>query len=225
MNYLIGDSRVRGVKQFLSTVHVNEVCTRPGGKIEQMYQLVDELTYLHHGINNERAHFYIWVGICNLTKREKGMGYEEVIFSSEAAVISRVRWVEELSKLAKYIRNQYGSPIFVPIYPMELSKWNYHRLNSNKTKFLLHTEKYTEMQKDLEIEVNFFNKQIVALKNENGVRTPMVNKDFFHSRGKGRTTPRYGELPDGCHASSSLNGKFKKSIMNAINKNSNLQRS
>ena len=225
MNYLIGDSRVRGVKEFLSTVHVNEVRTRPGGKFEHMYQLVDELTYLHHGIDNERAHFYIWVGICNLTKRIKGNGYEEVICSLDSAVTNRVHCQEELYKLANHIKNQYGTPIFLPIYPMELSKWNQHRLTTNRTRVLMYSEKYAEMQKKLENEVTILNKQIIELNSNNGVRTPMIHKDFSHSRGKGRATPRYGELADGCHASSLLNAKFKKSLMNAITKNSNILRS
>lgn len=224
MNLMVGDSRVRGFKKVLSTLEVADVWSRSGGKIEHMADLIEDLTILHHGEHNEKAHFYIWVGICNLTKKLKGRDYEEVIFSKEEALANRDRWCTDLRNLTSLTKKQYATPIFCPLYPMDLAKWNQTRLASKKTKTLKHSGHYDIMQKNLEDEVAIFNKFVINLNLENGVKTPMVHNDFFHSRGKGRVTPRYGELKDGCHPSIMLKGRFKKSILMAMSKNRRLHR-
>jgi hypothetical protein len=221
MNHVIGDSRVRGLKGLLSNIVVSEVWSRPGGKVEDMAGMVDDLTILHQGEEASRSHFYIWVGICNLTKRvkHKAKKYEEVIFSKEDAGKNRQKIFDEIHKLSKHTFMQYAAPVFCPIISMNLKVWNEFRLATSKTCELRYKDQYQKMQEDLENEVVLFNKFIIHLNVDNGVVSPMFNNDFLHCRGKGRVTPKYGELVDGCHPSGKLLLKFKKSLIKAIESN------
>jgi hypothetical protein len=225
MNHIIGDSRVRGLKMILSGVEVSEIWSRPGGKIEHMKRMVDDIIILHQGEENARTHIYIWVGICNITKRIKEKKYEEVIFSKAAANKEREDLFVELQQLSTHIYQQYAAPIFCPIIAMDLRQWNEHRLASKKTTVLKYADQYSIMQKDLEHEVAVFNQHLIKMNVENGLTTPMINQDFLHSRGKGRVTPRYRELVDGCHPSGPLLMRFKKSITKAMKKNKSILRS
>ena len=219
MNYLIGDSRVRGFKNILSKSLVEEVWAKPGGKLSAMEEMINDLNILHHGESNTRSHFYIWVGICNLTKRIREGGYEEVIFSKQEMDEQRQSLYSQLESMATFVFNNYGSPIFCPIFPMHLHTWNCHRLKTRKTTKLMHRDNYAEMQEGLEQEVLLFNNRLIQINKENGMSTPMFNNDFIHSRGKGRVSPRYKELTDGCHPDEILLIRFKKSIMASINAN------
>jgi hypothetical protein len=219
MNHVIGDSRVKGLKGMLSGVDVSEIWSRPGGKIEHMKKMVDDITILHQGEDNARTHIYLWVGICNLTTRLKEKNYEEVIFSKSAADKERADLYAKLQQLSTHIYQQYAAPIFCPVIAMNLRQWNEHRLTTRKTSALKYADQYGSMQKDLENEVALFNQQFIKIYVENGLTTPMINQDFLHSRGKGRVTPRYRELVDGCHPSGPLLMKFRTSITKAMKKN------
>jgi len=217
---MIGDSRVRGLKELISSSDVSDIWLRPGGRVEDMSKFVDDLTILHQGEDNSRAHFYVWVGICNLTKRLRHSRYEEVIFSKEDADKNREHLRAKIELLAKHIVEQYAAPIFCPIFPMNLKNWNEHRLAQKKTSELRFKEKYNQMQIQLENEVVLFNKFLIHLNVENNLLTPMFNNDFLHNRGKGRVTARYNDLVDGCHPGGKLVLKFKKSFLKALEGNS-----
>ena len=224
MNYLIGDSRVGGFKNKLSKFEVEDVWFKPGGRFENMNELVLDLTILHHGEDNQRAHFYIWAGICNLTKKLRGDWYEEVIFSTEEAENKRHELHSKIEQLSRTVTNQYAFPIFCPIIPMEIKTWNEHRMSVGRTNRLVFHEEYKEMQKSLEEEVTILNNHLIKINNENGMATPMLHNDFLHNRGKGRVSPRYKDLSDGCHATDPLIKRFKKSLLAAIETNKKLQR-
>ena len=120
MNFIVGDSRAKILKDVMGNLVVEEVWARPGGKIVHMEKMVNDLTYLHHGESNEKSHFYIWVGICDITTRLRDYKskYEEVIVDIEEIELKRARMLEDLRKLASTTINQYGKPIFCPIIPM-----------------------------------------------------------------------------------------------------------
>ena len=221
MNFIVGDSRAKILKDVMGNLVVEEVWARPGGKIVHMEKMVNDLTYLHHGESNEKSHFYIWVGICDITTRLRDYKskYEEVIVDIEEIELKRARMLEDLRKLTSTTINQYGKPIFCPIIPMNISAWNHHRKSCNKTTKLEYQKDYAHMQKILENEVSKFNEIIIEINKSNNVVTPMINKDFLHNRGKGRATPMYWELVDGCHPSKNITTKFRKSLKAAIRAN------
>jgi hypothetical protein len=226
MNIFIGDSRVRGFKEVLSNVEIADVWARPGGKVSDMFKLVDDLTVLHQGEENSRTHFYIWVGICNLTKKitDKNTQYEEVLFDGNDLEKQREKLYDEFYKLSSHVFKQFGAPIFCPIFPMNIKQWNEHRLCQSKTSNLQFSHNYDQMQIDLEREVVLLNTFLIHLNVENSMSTPMFNNDFLHSRGKGRLTARYGDLTDGCHPNIKLILKFKKSFMKSVEYNSKINR-
>ena len=64
---------------------------------------------------------------------------------------------------------------------------------------LLHMDKYAEMQEGLEQEVSLFNNSLYQI-NLRKMGCPLHRSiTISHSRGKGRVSPRYKELIDGCH--------------------------
>ena len=225
MNYLIGDSRVRGFRNLLPKSLVEEVWAKPGGKILDMEEMINDLTILHHGETNVRSHFYIWVGICNLTKRLRERGYEEVIFCKQDFGEQSCVLYSQIESIATSVFSNYGVPIFCPIIPMHLETWNNHRLDMGKTTKLLQCENYAQMQEGLEQEVVIFNNRLIQLNKENGFATPMIYNDFAHSRGKGRVTLRYKDLVDGCHPNDALLQRFKKSLTASIRVNKDHHRS
>ena len=227
MNFIIGDSRVRGLKDTVSNLQFTEVWSRPGAKISDVFEMVEGVTVLHHGAENSRSHIYIIVGICNLTDRLKDhrKKYEEVIFNKIKYYESKEKIKNELIELAKYAIKQYSAVIFCTIYPMNLSTWNHHRLKSRRTSYLQFESQYSEMQSDLEKAVCDFNQFIIKMNAETGLATPMLNRDFLRNRSKGRKEPRYCDLHDGCHPNVALNEKFKVTLNAACKRNEKKMRS
>ena len=114
MNYLVGDSRVRGLRECVSRLDFSDIWSSPGARVQNMFKLVDDLTILHHGESNTKAHFYFYVGICDITERLRGPNYEEVIFNSTQFQDRKLQLYQEIDRLANATRNQYAMPIFAP---------------------------------------------------------------------------------------------------------------
>lgn len=226
MNFIIGDSRVRGLKDIVPNLIYTEVWSRPGARVENLFEMVEGVTILHHGVENARSHIYVSIGICNLTERLKGSRpkYEEVVFNKTKFNEYKVKLYNEMLSLTKYAKSQYSVVIFCTIYPLNLSIWNHHRLNTKRTSYLKFEAEYSQMQFDLEEAVSEFNKFIIKINSETGLSTPMLGRDFFRNRGKGRKEPRFSDLVDGCHPNGSLNNKFKTTLESARKKNSSKMR-
>lgn len=222
MNHIIGDSRVKGLKDIKLTLDVTEVCSKPGARIADLLDTVDYLTILHHGLENARTHFYVWVGICDITVRLRKGNYQEVIFK-ELDAHRRSKIFKDLDTLESKIKNEYGVPIFCPIIPLSLSVWNQTLIKHHKTSHLDHSSQYHSMQTKLEQEVITFNDYIIKKNMINNIRTPMLSQDFTHNRGKSKgqikAYYKYSNLVDGCHPDKKISSKFTKSIIQAIKKN------
>ena len=224
MNYIIGDSRVRGFRGMIPNLDFQDIWARPGGHVRDMFELIDDLTILHHGEENSRAHFYISVGICDLTERLRGVNYDEVIFDKHQFLTRKGNLYNEFENLATAVTNQYAKPVFCTILPLSLSVWNTHRLTTNKTSHLVHAHEYPQMQKDLETEIGHLNNFLIGLNIRIGMSTPMMFRDIQHNRGRGRKITKYCELVDGCHPNRLLLDKCKRSLMTAYSKNKRINR-
>ena len=224
MNYLVGDSRVRGFRDIVPRFEFPDVWSRPGGHIRDMLEWVDDLTILHHGEENTKAHFYFAIGICDVTERLRGHNYDEVIFNNQLYQDRKPSIFREINDLILATRNQYAMPIFCTIPPLSLQKWNHHRLATNKTSHLVHINAYSQMQIDLENALTELNNHLTNINIGNGFATPMMHRDIEHNRGKGKKVVNYKTLIDGCHFSNSLLLKCKKTLMVAYTKNRNRQR-
>lgn len=199
---------------------VTNVWSKPGAHFSHMHELVDDLTILHHDDmpKSSRNHFYISCGICDLTTRNRGHKYEEVVFHSlgegERADLHKI-----IEDVAKHTRNQYGLPIFCTVYPMSLREWNATLLRTRKTDTLKFKDSYANMQQLLERELEQLNDSLININLSNGVTTPMLHKNIIHNRGNSQIKYRYNTLSDGCHPSASLINKCRKSLNQAIVKN------
>ena len=211
MNVLIGDSRALGIKrsQFSGRLReVEDIWGRGGGKYNTCTKMVERnLIYHHPPLTNEKTHFYILAGICNLTTLLREGNYEEVIFESENVEKTK----NEILALNSSILNQGALPVFCTIVTMNLKAWNELRLRQRKTNTLQFTDNYENMQKELESAIMVLNEFIVEINLRNRVATPLIHTSVYR-RKHGKTYALYKNLSDGCHPNNETYGKMVLSL-------------
>ena len=104
MNTLIGDSRVRGLREGNLQNLLAEAITVPGAKICVLEEQVLNIMQIHHDDDpyDGKLHVYLSAGICNLTQRIKNSNYQEVIFdlaNSESIINETIRQLSDMSSL------------------------------------------------------------------------------------------------------------------------------
>ena len=214
MNSIIGDSRVSYIKTHRSLfkkVEVEDVWSRPGGRLEHCVDMIEEnLQYHHPPLTPGMNHYYILSGICDVTTK---LASQEVIFNYDDLLINELK--AKLDNVNIRIVKQGVLPVFCTIIPMHLETWNKTRLAQGKTMKLIHMEKYPQMQKDLETALDELNHHIIKINSLKSLATPLThtsllkrqNKVYYHL---------YGLLPDGCHPSEKATERIIKTINNAV---------
>ena len=226
MNAIFGDSRVGSLKRHRSKhsfkLEVEDIWAKGGAKLFDMQKFVSKHIVLHHPpITPGKTHYYIGVGICDLTTKLSIFenNYQEVI-----CVENKTNsFSAELDELNKKILRENGVPVFMTIYPMCLMTWNTLRLNQNKTSELNYRNEYSQMQRNLEQAVIECNNHIIETNKNNKVHTPMVHLNMLRNR-KNKKYYLYKMLEDGCHPSEYLIDEIIKSIDRAMALNNNLHR-
>jgi lysophospholipase L1-like esterase len=218
---LIGDSRVKGFKEHALTYKLSDNWSKPGARINQMEDLIRDCIIMHHGEDSYKnsLHIYISAGICDITKRLKGKGYEEVIVNLNEIESTKCKIIRSLNDIQKFTLNEGATPIFTTIYPMSLHDWNNNRLCQRKTTNLQHVELYPKMQTKMEEMIREVNTHIININVNIGVATPLIHKHLVHNRGKGNSSYKFNMLNDGCHPNQTLKIKIANSIAVAIKKN------
>ena len=222
MNVIIGDSRVSGLhkaRHQIKLKEVEDIWGRPGGGYNHCTDLVhDNIIYHHPPLTNEKCHYYILAGICDLTLKLNGNKYQEVIFrDNEGALCQLIK--DRITQLEQYVLREGGIPVFCTILSMNLKTWNHHRLTQNKTKWLKYSSNYEEMQIKLEETISSLNRFIVETNNNNGMATPSIHTAITRRR-HGKTFTLFKNLPDGCHPDLPTMQKIALSINKAIALNS-----
>ena len=221
MNVILGDSRASSLNRARLCIKLNEVediWGRPGGGYSTCLTLVDDnIIYHHPPLTNEKCHFYILAGICDLTHKATGKNYQEIIFGDDDSTLVQTL-MSKISHLEQYVLRQGAIPVFCTILPMNLKAWNNHRLSRKKTKYLKHQENYETMQLRLEECIGVVNRFIVQTNDSNGMATPLAHTAITRRR-HGKTFTLYKNLPDGCHPDISTSQKIALSIKKAISLN------
>jgi hypothetical protein len=152
MNVLIGDSRVLSIKKS-PVAHklseVEDIWGKPGCTIRQCASLVEDNIIFHHPpIVQGYNHYYINVGICDITNRLRSKGYEEVIFNNDTTQAQMV--MNDLDKLSQNVWDMGAMSVFCTIPTMHLQTWNEVRLKQKKTTTLNYQDQYSRMQTELD---------------------------------------------------------------------------
>ena len=104
------------------------------------------------------------------------------------------------------------------VAPMDMGKWNEHRLKARKTLSLSHQQEYPVMQKSLENAIITINNYIIEININNNMVTPFVADTVLTKKGS-RNKKHYENLPDGLHADDDLKEQWGKIIQARIDQN------
>ena len=131
--------------------------------------------------------------------KDRKYRYQEVIFTDTPN-----KKCQEL--ISKYLDARHriiekgAIPVFSTITTMSLHDWNCERFDQRKTKFLIHSPYYNDMQHFLNQTLDLINTQIFVINNENMVETPHFAGSVRTKRGEGQGfRSRYYRLADGVH--------------------------
>ena len=187
-----------------------------GGKTDQIKQeAIQKIKYYKKKYRT--IHAYFLVGIPDITHRVKENDYEEVTM------------VEDIEKLAKDIKKKFldlaqetkeiGSQVCIcTVPPMDLEKWNQHRLDKKKTKKLVHKQNYPKMQNTLEDVIIEINKLIVEININNNMITPFICDTIMFKTGSSLKR-KYQKFPDGLHPGTQAYQEWGKILANRIDTN------
>jgi hypothetical protein len=222
MNVIIGSSHSSGLGEIplLRDNQTVEVWSRPGRKYEHMKELVDNHNIYNHGgpaIMNGETHFYIVAGLCNVTTKvtDRRNNYSEIIFSGHTStVLENAKF--QILNLQKYILDQSSTPIFSTIVPSHIETQNSKCFDKNKTRYLLHSHEYHQMQDNEMSVIKKLNQFILTLNKELGLTTPFLHRSVMHNSHQHQQYFQFRKLPDGCHASLKINNIWAKEITHAI---------
>ena len=103
-------------------------------------------------------HCYFLVGIPDLTLRVRGDGCEETTMGDMLQCVNKVN--ELLLDLTETVKRLNCKVCVCTVAPMDIGKWNEHRLKAKKTLSLSHQQEYPVMQNSLENAIITINKYI-----------------------------------------------------------------
>ena len=131
--------------------------------------------------------------------KDRKYRYQEVIFTDTPNKKSQELISTYLD--ARYrIREKGAIPVFSTITTMNIYDWNCERFDQRKTKFLIHSPYYSDMQYFLNETLDLVNAQIFVMNNLNMVETPHFAGSVRTKRGEGQGyRSRYYRLADGVH--------------------------
>ena len=162
-------------------------------------------------------HVYFLVGIPDITHRMVGYAYEEVTFTDiPEQKIKQVK--QNFLDLTECIKKDGCKVCICTVPPMHLEKWNHHRLILRNTSRLIHKEKYSRMQNDLEKSIIRINKYIIELNISNQMITPFISDTILKKTKKGLKR-LYSKFPDGLHPGDDTYAKWGELISARIDLN------
>ena len=104
MDIIIGSSRAKYLGQDNKTLNVS-TWYKSGGKIKDMYELVDQHLFYNPISNSEKTHMYIVCGICDITqiKKDYCKHYREIIYNYDPDT-NIIRMKDDFNSLTNYIK-------------------------------------------------------------------------------------------------------------------------
>ena len=173
-------------------------------------------------------HVYFCCGINDVTDLlvSKEVKYKEcvMLFSAET-IFEKVSIL--INDCRQAIIKRGAVPIFATIPKMNLADYNNHLLYKAKfykrTKFVVHSEFYPDMQTRLNQAIDKINNYICETNRKLEVSIPFLHTTIMKRCGSKKTKVYYKYLwdllHDGLHAGDELNGKWAETLCIAIGKN------
>ena len=202
MDLVMATSRGKGLAPLLrnDSLKIPIIVEPHGGAfIEDLTNMAVDIIDRSH-FKPKDIHVYYIAGLPDITVKEKGPHYQEVIFNeSPEEATSRVSGI--IANAEQAIKDMGAVPCFSTIAPMSLRSWNNFCLDNHRTSHLLHFRHYPDMQ-DLLIEATIaINQYIFSVNISNNMMTPRLGETILHKQNSHKKHRiRYGRLDkDGVH--------------------------
>ena len=118
------------------------------------------------------------MGIPDITTIVKRGAYQEAIIVPSKDELN-MTFNEKILDLTSVVKKAANRVCVCTIAPMDIEKWNKHRLYKKKTKHLKHQANYKEMQNTLEEAIIQINKFIVEIDMTDHMITPFIADTVF----------------------------------------------
>ena len=217
MDIIVATSRGRPLQDYFTSRPNTIMEYRPGASTEMLTHVAeDKMKKLPTPRIGHKHHVYFLSGLCDLTRRDrdKDTGYDEFTFMHNVEEADSL--IERIHESSSAIITQYDAiPIYCTIAPMDISKWNHHRLSIGKTSYLLHYNHYQDMQENLINSTVFINHSICNRNAYNNMDTPRISHEIIYKPNARRPTyrMRYSNLSeDGCHPTEDVNCQWRINI-------------
>ena len=241
-----GSSRAKSVNPLLFNSHPepqNLICFQQSSASLEKLAKIAIIDIKSRKLNPNNCNVYFLSGYVDLSERildpyyyiEKETPFtaiyrkhEEIVFREDVdTAISRMCNI--ISQVSETITTFGAKPIFSTIPPASLRVWNNLRLAQNKTKSLLFSDKYDEMNNNMIQALQKINKFILNKNIQNFVSTPftascvIVNRPGFDKNGlRHPPSVHYDRLKDGVHPTDKLANAWSKAIIKAMKQNRGL---
>ncbi|CAG2207576.1 unnamed protein product [Mytilus edulis] len=159
-------------------------------------------------------HFYIWLGTCNLTKREK-KGQISIANTNTQEAVQEI--AELYANFTQLVKKHPGCKLtFLEVPHYSIVRWNTSKGHKNP-------ELFTEQDITLRQQVEELNLKIHSLNSELGVHSPLLTVHLRTrkqvKRGKNKPTKdviKYSLLSDGIHPSPLLSRVWLREIVDQV---------
>ena len=172
----------------------------------------------HYKRKYHDIHVYFLVGIPDITTIVKRGAYQETILVPSKEELT-MTFNEKILDLTSVVKKAASRVCLCKIAPMDIEKWNKHRLYKKKRTHLKHQANYKEMQNTLDEAIIQINKFIVEINITNHMITPFIADTVFTKKKGSRNKKFYSKLPDGLHPGEDLCTKWGEQIAQRIDAN------
>ena len=227
----LSDSRGRGLSEYLRTTKelpegtIYRDSAIGGATLDRLFkELRTHTRDLSRRHPTRRIIVTLNGGLCNLTRKTRGRGKEEVLYSptDPALVVNSVQ--QTIDDIIEYTNARGYYLIIATILPVSLSASRDHLISNRR----LHRPTITDVelqrqQADLDRDVQLINSHI-----ENSAVKGLSSYVNFHrqleqislrgpkSKKTRRITIRYDRLADGIHPAEALQTRLNKKLLNAV---------
>ena len=222
MDYLLASSRGGGVANCMGAGYHLVPHVLPGGTYKKLADKATEVLPDSTVDHESKNHVYVLAGVPDITTlvRSSPKHMECIYTDTPEHTLKHLK--EQIDECADAITKKNAIPIFCTITPMNITLYNNYLLEDNKTKYLLHAEKYDHMQAQILPIFTEINRYIKTYNTDRGFTTPMCQFEIVKRHGKGRKgyyRNHWEGLKDGLHATEKTRKGWATAIRVAINKN------
>ena len=147
-------------------------------------------------------HVYFLVGIPDITMKVSRGAYEETILTKSQEKLT-TDLNNKILELKSAVKDKGCRVCVCTIAPLDIEKWNRHRLTIRKTTHLEHQAQYKEWQKTIERAIIQIDKFNIEINIANHMITPFVGDTVMTKKGS-RVKKHYEKFPDGLHPGDEL---------------------